>query len=1263
MKYLATISKLMLGALMLFAFSASTSFGQVLLENDLRSGTAPADWTATDMEFRDSAGGYALLNQTTSQLTSPSFDLSGVTEATLSFQVAKFGSGDDGPLTVEVSIDGGTTWDAQTYTSPTPTGSSYEAAEMVFDASVLGESDVTFRFNRPNSPSAKRLRDVLVLGPDGISLPTPTEVSTIAELRNGTADGETRYRLTGEALVHFYDSFRGRRMLVDGTAGIWSVDLDDSFTDGTTIGDGITGLEGTLNLTNNDALLRFELDAGAADATVTSTGNTIDPETITIPNLSLDDTGKLVLIEGVTFQETGEFSTGTNYTLEDGDGNTLTFRTDYFGADYIGEPIPTGTLYVTGVVGGYGSSPQIFARSSADLDLQGAGLQIIHNSPDPAVSSVDIFVNGESFLSDVAFRSATNFMSVPAGVDLSIEIAPAGQGIEAALDPIVVNLTDDENYIAVASGVLNVNDFTFSDTAGKEFSLELFTGAQTQATDPAKVDLLVQHGSPDTPAVDVYLEQTGDQTPAIGGLTYPSFVGYTPIDPNNELITVAVADGEPVTSFAAPLADLDAGGAAITVLASGFFLEGNQTGNNALALIAVLADGTVLTLEEFSLTQSIAYANLQWPPDATITTTETVDVYGQVYAEGITEADGAPAGMNAWVGVSSTDTDPATWSEESWTEATYNEQKGNNDEYVATIGDGLAPGTYYYATRYRYEQEQYVYGGYTEQGGGFWEENVNVSGVLTVTPAGATIAEARAAEAGSFFEITGLVSSPDFGFGVADYYVQDNTAGINVTDFDSGGARSGVVVAPGDSIRIVGETAVFRNQQNIEVIEFEIINSGNPLPEPQVITAAEYNADSDLQGSRVLLENVTLTEASEADWPTDPISSGSGVNVTFENEAGETFIIRLARNNTFFSSGTPVPTGPVNITGSLGQFDDDTQLFPFFEGDISPVTVPTQVQIIHNSADPAVSSVDIYVDGTLTLEDVAFRSATGFIELPSNTAVDIGVTPTGEPLSSGVTFQNNFFDPGNYYVVASGVLDPSGFQANPSGEDIDLELFVIPNAELSAPDEDTFSFRIHHGTTDAPAVDVFARNVGPLATDVTYGATTPAYADVAVGSYTIDIAPAGGNVIASFEADANALGGESALILASGFLTPDNDKDGEPFGALLVLDDGTTALLPAVSTSIDEIDGVPQQFALEQNFPNPFNPTTQIEYALPQAADVQIAVYNVVGQRVAVLLNNEQQSAGYHTVSFDASNLASGMYLYRIQAGNFIQTRKMTLIK
>lgn len=89
---------------------------------------------------------------------------------------------------------------------------------------------------------------------------------------------------------------------------------------------------------------------------------------------------------------------------------------------------------------------------------------------------------------------------------------------------------------------------------------------------------------------------------------------------------------------------------------------------------------------------------------------------------------------------------------------------------------------------------------------------------------------------------------------------------------------------------------------------------------------------------------------------------------------------------------------------------------------------------------------------------------------------------------------------------------------------------------------------------------------------------------------------------------------------------------------------------------------LPSKFALEQNYPNPFNPTTNIKFSLPKATNVQLVIYNSMGQEVKSLVN-EFKTAGSYTVDFNASELASGTYFYKLITSDFTETKKMTLVK
>ena len=249
--------------------------------------------------------------------------------------------------------------------------------------------------------------------------------------------------------------------------------------------------------------------------------------------------------------------------------------------------------------------------------------------------------------------------------------------------------------------------------------------------------------------------------------------------------------------------------------------------------------------------------------------------------------------------------------------------------------------------------------------------------------------------------------------------------------------------------------------------------------------------------------------------------------------------------------------------------------------------IGSKVQIIHASPSP---TVDVYVDGALAIEDFEFETATPVLQLP--TSFTVGIAPADGDVIAEFPFELEV--DGSYVVVATGIL---GNDDTPFGLAADATTFGASFA-------DTVGLHVYHGSTDAPAVDVLA-NGGLLFGDLAYGQFST-QVEVAALDYTIGIAPTGGASIADFTAPLSGLGGGSAVVFASGFLSGSDDDPG--FGLFAALQDGTVLELPAI---------------------------------LP--ADVELSVANVTSDTLKVEISTNADMGGFqYTLSSDCDDVTWG---------------------
>ena len=228
-----------------------------------------------------------------------------------------------------------------------------------------------------------------------------------------------------------------------------------------------------------------------------------------------------------------------------------------------------------------------------------------------------------------------------------------------------------------------------------------------------------------------------------------------------------------------------------------------------------------------------------------------------------------------------------------------------------------------------------------------------------------------------------------------------------------------------------------------------------------------------------------------------------------------------------------------------------------------------RVQVIHNSADTAASTVDVWIDNTLTLDDVDFRTATPFLTVPSNVNLDITVQPSNSTDTVNGLFQQtiNLDSNESYIVIANGIISSSGYTPN---EPFGLNIYPMAQ-DTSIGGASETDVLVFHGSTDAGPVDVYESSVpaGTIVDNASYG-DFAGYLALVTADYTIQIRDSfDSKIVAAYEAPLStlSLGGSAITVVASGFLDSTQNSNGPSFGLYVALPAGG-ALVPLPSASI-----------------------------------------------------------------------------------------------
>jgi len=777
------------------------------------------------------------------------------------------------------------------------------------------------------------------------------------------------------------------------------------------------------------------------------------------------------------------------------------------------------------------------------LPTSTAKIQVIHNSADAAASTVDVYLNGSLAIDDFAFRTATPFINVPAGVQISVAIAPStSTSVSDAIATFNYNLAAGAKYVIVANGIVSGTGYN----PAIPFDLHVYAGGRESATVSTNTDLLVCHGSTDAPAVSVWETGVGAGQ-LFNNFVYSDFEGYLELPTNNYVIEVRDDAGTTtVASYDAPLSTLGLQGASAVVVASGFLNTANNSNGADFGLwVALPTGGNLIALPTST-------AKIQVIHNCADTAANTVDVYlnGGLAIDNFafrtaTPFINVPAGVQISVAIA-----PSTSTSVNDAIATFNYTLTSGEKYVI-VANGIVSTTGYNPV---IPFDLHVYAGGRESATTGTNTDLLVCHGSTDAPA---------------------VSVWETGVGAGQLFNN-----FVYSDFE------GYLELPTDNY----------------VVEVRD-NAGTT-------TVASYDAPLStlgLQGaSAVVVASGFLDQAAN--------SGGAG-----------------------FGLWVALPTG-----GNLIPLPDSK----------------ARIQVIHNSADAVASTVDVYLNGGLAIDDFAFRTATPFINVPAGVQISVAIAPGASTSVNDAiaTFNYSLKSGEKYVIVANGIVSSAGY--SPS---IPFDLHVFAGGRESANVSTNTDLLVCHGSTDAPAVSIWETGVGAgeIFNNFVYS-DFEGYLELPTNDYVVEVRDnAGTTTVAAYNAPLSTLGlqGASAVVVASGFLNPANNSNGAGFGLWVALPAGGNLIpLPQVTTGLNENNPIAQL----NLFPNPAKDNANISIDLKEKSDVVISIFNTAGSLVARTTYNDLMT-GNNLLAISTADLSSGLYKVTVQTNDTLKSTNLVI--